>query len=661
MKKIVCIILTIAILLSMSAVVFAASADVVQTGYNTEETSPPEVFTEPYIEPSCAPEFTEPPTEPYVEPTISTTLPYEGYEYPDSDDRGECNSNANVYWDYYNDGKLIIHGVGYIDDEYRNNLYPWYKYHESIKSVLIEGVDNVPCNAFTSYPNLESVIIGDEISSLGRNEYEYHGEATYTVAPLTFAQCTNLKSVKLGKNITFIDDAIFLGCENLSEINLPDSLVRIGQSAFRNCTNLKLQSTNNISVIGAYAFQNCSSIENIEFKNDVDNIGKYAFSNCTSLQSVVFDNSLERLGEYAFSNCTALAVISLPSDFENITYSAIDNTAFVNDKQNWIDGILYINDNVVRANEDVANTCYIKNGTKKILTSAFSDCSNLETIIIPDSVSTIGVSAFSNCTGLKTVKFGKGITDVYDNAFNGCSSIEKVDIPSTSLWCKIHFGYNLYSDWYNSISFTCNPLYYGADLYVNGMLLTDLVISNSETIDTHTFYNCKSLKTVIINGNVSEIGDYAFFGCSNLQEVKLKKNVSKIGEKAFWNCAKLKDIYIYNSDCDIRNAYETISGSATIHGYEGSTAQMYAGNYNRTFMLIEEAPSMHGDVDDDGAIMIVDATYIQRHIAGIPIPFTLNETVADTDGDGSITVMDATYIQRWLANLKSNDNIGKPI
>lgn len=114
MKKIVCIILTIAILLSMSAVVLAASADVVQTGYNTEETTPPEEFTEPYIEPSCAPDFTEPPTEPYVEPTTSSTLPYEGYEYPDSDDRGVCDSNANVYWDYYNDGRLIVHGVGYI-------------------------------------------------------------------------------------------------------------------------------------------------------------------------------------------------------------------------------------------------------------------------------------------------------------------------------------------------------------------------------------------------------------------------------------------------------------------------------------------------------------------------------------------------------------------
>ena len=68
-----------------------------------------------------------------------------------------------------------------------------------------------------------------------------------------------------------------------------------------------------------------------------------------------------------------------------------------------------------------------------------------------------------------------------------------------------------------------------------------------------------------------------------------------------------------------------------------------------------------GDVDDDGTVTIIDATFIQRHLASIPIPFVLDEMIADTDEDGTVAILDATYIQRWLANLKSNDNIGKPI
>lgn len=68
-----------------------------------------------------------------------------------------------------------------------------------------------------------------------------------------------------------------------------------------------------------------------------------------------------------------------------------------------------------------------------------------------------------------------------------------------------------------------------------------------------------------------------------------------------------------------------------------------------------------GDVDGDGTVMIVDATYIQRHIAGMPIPFVFDRSIADTDEDGDVTIMDATYIQRWLAGSPSNDNIGKTV
>lgn len=68
-----------------------------------------------------------------------------------------------------------------------------------------------------------------------------------------------------------------------------------------------------------------------------------------------------------------------------------------------------------------------------------------------------------------------------------------------------------------------------------------------------------------------------------------------------------------------------------------------------------------GDVDGDDEVTILDATFIQRKLASIPISIEFNDIVADTDCDGSVSIIDATYIQRWLANLKSNDNIGKPI
>ena len=66
-----------------------------------------------------------------------------------------------------------------------------------------------------------------------------------------------------------------------------------------------------------------------------------------------------------------------------------------------------------------------------------------------------------------------------------------------------------------------------------------------------------------------------------------------------------------------------------------------------------------GDVDGDGQVTIVDATFIQRRLAGIKIPFVFVDAVADTDLDTQVTIVDATFIQRYLAGIRTNDKIGK--
>ena len=79
------------------------------------------------------------------------------------------------------------------------------------------------------------------------------------------------------------------------------------------------------------------------------------------------------------------------------------------------------------------------------------------------------------------------------------------------------------------------------------------------------------------------------------------------------------------------------------------------------YFTVEETDYIIGDVDGNGEVEVRDATWIQRKLTLMDIPFTFSSDRADADGSGDITLMDATYIQRWLAHLKSNDNIGKLI
>ena len=96
-----------------------------------------------------------------------------------------------------------------------------------------------------------------------------------------------------------------------------------------------------------------------------------------------------------------------------------------------------------------------------------------------------------------------------------------------------------------------------------------------------------------------------------------------------------------------------------IAGKAGSAAQAYAEANGIPFS--EDKELLLGDTDSDGKVTILDATFIQKKLASIPLPFEFSDTVADTDEDKKVSILDATFIQRWLASLPSNDHIGKPI
>lgn len=96
----------------------------------------------------------------------------------------------------------------------------------------------------------------------------------------------------------------------------------------------------------------------------------------------------------------------------------------------------------------------------------------------------------------------------------------------------------------------------------------------------------------------------------------------------------------------------------TITGHVGSTG--IAVIYDKQEQPTEPAGIL-GDIDGDEEITIVDATLLQRHVAGITISYTVSDQVADIDGDGEVTILDVTFIQRWLAGVSSIEGIGKPV
>ncbi len=130
--------------------------------------------------------------------------------------------------------------------------------------------------------------------------------------------------------------------------------------------------------------------------------------------------------------------------------------------------------------------------------SAFSGCSGLTSVTIPNSVTSIGDYAFSRCSGLTSVTIPNSVTSIGNYAFNSCSGLTSVTIGS-----------------------------------------------GVTSIGNYAFYGCESLTSITIPNNVTSIGDYAFFSCSGLTSVTIGSGVTSIGGQAFYNCSwKLQKVIV---------------------------------------------------------------------------------------------------------------------
>ena len=163
----------------------------------------------------------------------------------------------------------------------------------------------------------------------------------------------------------------------------------------------------------------------------------------------------------------------------------------------------------------------IPDSVTKIATSVFAKCTSLSSIYIPESVTSIGETAFYKCSKMTSIVIPNSVTSIGRAAFQDCSSLTSIDIPDSVKKMEHETFYRCTSS-------------------------TSVKIGDGLTsIPTEAFLECSSLTSVTIGDGVTSIGHYAFEFCTSLASLTIGKNVKSIGYYVFYGCNSLKECYCY--------------------------------------------------------------------------------------------------------------------
>ena len=203
---------------------------------------------------------------------------------------------------------------------------------------------------------------------------------------------------------------------------------------------------------------------------------------------------------------------------------------------------------------------------------AFQGNTVLESVELPDGLTTIYAYAFENCTSITSIHLPDSITTMGYKVFGGCSNLVSANYPV---------------NWVNSPSGNGSNSYEYGTVFSGCPKLTEIEIPEGvKVIAPHSFASLTSLTSVTLPSSLTEIGAYAFAGATGLTEVTLPSNTKTIRDYAFADCAGLKDIYIPDSTTDIRKAVFENCPQLTIHCSYYSMATIYAIENNIPFEQI---------------------------------------------------------------------------
>lgn len=294
---------------------------------------------------------------------------------------------------------------------------------------LPEGLSKIGESAFQGCAKLSEITLPNSVYSVERDAfnntawyssqpdgnvyigtiyYKYKGNmpenykvtirnGTTGIAMSAFSGCENLIRAEIPEGVRCIMTYAFYQCSGLTEIYIPDSVTELGSQAFYDCNSLEsVRLSNRIKELNYRVFAYCKALERIDIPEGVTRIGKEAFYRCSDLNYVTLPETLLTIEDEAFYLCSLLS-LKIPGSVESIGKYVFKYNDF--------------------------KSVEIGYGVSEITEGMFEYCSELENIIIPNSVSVMAGRAFTSCSKLKELTIPDSVNEIGDSSFEAFDSL----------------------------------------------------------------------------------------------------------------------------------------------------------------------------------------------------------------------------------------------
>ena len=532
---------------------------------------------------------------------------------------------ATRYW-YYNTvtDQLMLTGgdTGIIAEKLTGD---WSSYLRAVRGIVIDGDVSISDNAFEGLSNLSSVTINDggSISHVGKDAFVgtaywndidnwqdgqlYVGDWLVGLRNVPGGEFEIDEDLKYAEGfLAKVTGVTTLILHTADYDTISDMLGYQGSNSEVERSELFPRSVKNIVIadgveeIDSDAFREFDKITSVTIPDSVTSIGGSAFSGCSGLARVTIPDSVTSIGSEAFSGCSGLTSVTIPFVGEKADGTGSTGFGYIFDydvpsslKEVIITGgesigeyafsgcsgltIITIPDSVTSIGYQAFYGCSnltsvtIGDSVTSIGSDAFSGCSGLTSVVIPDSVTSIGEYAFQNCSGLTSIVIPDSVTSIGNSAFSGCSGLTSITIPFVGKKADgtgaTYFGYIFGAS-----------VYWDNDEYVPETL-KEVIIAGGTNIGEDAFSGCSGLTSVTIGNGVTSIGSSAFSGCSGLTSITIPDGVTSIGDDAFYGCSSLTSIVIPDSVTSIgSSAFSGCSGLTSIVAEDGNPFYHSEGN-----------------------------------------------------------------------------------